>query len=179
MIRELKTKDLTNFLYYTSQRDRYSDFYITRDNKRLFLNDHKVAKKVFNNCLKHGDKCLIFEESGQIRGILLLTGIADKFDRKYLKMFCDNSEVALGLIKALNWNYNYDLYVKLKKYNPLTEILLGTKNYNLFLKENLDIKRFRGFGFRYMGDRGQEGKEVFLYRKYNPRITSVKKEDRK
>lgn len=172
MIRTLKSKDLINFIHYSSQRDKYSDFYITKDNKRLFLTDLKISKKVFSNCMKCGDKCLIYEENNDIKGILLLTGFADKFHRKYLKIFAHKEIIISNLIKALNWHYNCNLYIKVKKFNPITEILLGTKNYNSCFQTNLNVNRFKGFGFKFKGSRG---KEVLLSRQYDPKFTYEKK----
>lgn len=156
MIRTLKSKDLTNFLYYCSGKDRYSDFYITKDNKRLFLTNYKICKKVFNDCLKRGDICLVYEENNEIKAVLFITGFADTFERKYLKILSDSQKYTSDLIKAIAWYYNKDLYVKLKKNNPTSEVLLGTKNYNYYFKENLNTKRFKGFGFRFKGNRGAE-----------------------
>jgi len=169
MIRIIKSKDFINFLDYCSQRDTYSDFYITRDNKRLFLNNLKVAKNVFFNCLKHSDKCLIYEENDSIQGIIFITGFTDKFHRKYLKILTNNQNDTFNLIRALNWHYNCDLYVKIKKYNPAIEVLLGTKNYNWYLKKELDEDRFRGFGFKFQGSRG---KEILLFRKFQKRTNN-------
>jgi len=91
MIRTLKSRDLKNFIHYCSQTDDHSDFYIVKNNERVFLSDPKASKKVFNNCLKCADKCLIYEENNEIKGILILTGFVDKFHQKHLKIFTDNN----------------------------------------------------------------------------------------
>lgn len=147
MIRTLKSKDLTNFLHYCSQKDHYNDFYITQDNKRLFLNNLKISKKVFYNCLKRGDKCLIYEENDSIKGILIITGYVDKFPRKYIKILSSNRKVLEGFFKILGWIYKFDLYLKVKKNNPI---------YNVS----------KEFGFKFQGSRG---KEILLFRKYRER----------
>lgn len=169
MIRSLNKKDLTNFLSFCSQKDRYSDCYITRNNKRLFLNDQKVCSKVFSNCLKHGDKCLIKEDQEEIKGILLVTGYADQYPRKFIKILAQDNQTIDDLLKSLTWTHNTDLYIKIKRDNPIQQIATGNK------------KDFRGFGFRFQGSRG---KEILLYRKYNEKFDYnkrpkfIKEEDR-
>ena len=115
--------------------DIYGDFYITRQNLRLFIKDNP---DVLFDCLKKGDK-IAFNE----KGIILIYGFADKSPRKYVKILTENPDNANHLLKILAWNIKVDLWAKVKKTNPLKEIL--EKN-----------------GFRYYKDRG---KEVLLLKK--------------
>ena len=101
MIRQLKSKDLKNFIYFCQNRDQFSDFYITKNNKRLFLNNPKVATQVFNDCLKSGDKCFVKEENDHISAILLIIGYKDKFNRKYVKMLTKKQDDCRDLFRFL------------------------------------------------------------------------------
>jgi len=125
--------------------DIYGDFYITKNNLRLFI---KENSDLLFECLKRGDK-IAFNE----KGIILLYGFADKAPRKYVKILTEDNDTANHLLKILAWNIKEDLFAKIKKNNPLKEIL--EKN-----------------GFRYFKDRG---KEVLLIKKYFSR-PFIKKE---
>lgn len=171
MIRKLKMSDRLNFLDFCSQREKYSDFYITKDNKRLFLSDLKTCNKVFNDCLKRNDKCLIKEKDGSIDGLLLINGYADKHYRKYMKLYSYDKQTIDDLIKTITWTFPTDLYVKVKNENPILEVLLGTRIYNLIFKKN-SRDSFIGYGFRLIGRRG---KEALLCRKYNFKYDYSKK----
>jgi len=116
--------------------DEYRDFYITQSNLRLFIkeNPHLLFK-----ALKKGDKIVYGEE-----GIVFVTGWSDNSKRKYLKVLSKDNNSADKLLKILLWKINTDLYIKIKKNNPLSEIL----------KKN---------GFYFKGDRG---KEILMVKKY-------------
>lgn len=171
MIRRIKTKDKSNFLFFCTTKDKYSDFYITTENQRLFLTDKKVCHRVFNDCLKRGDKCLVHEDGDTFNGIVIVNGYADKFSRKYMKILVKDSKTADDLIKNLTWEFPTDLFIKVKNDNPILEVLLGTKVYNAIFKQNSNGKYF-GYGFRLIGRRG---KEALLCRKYNERYDYSKK----
>ncbi len=153
MIRTLTQKDLINFIDFCSTRDRFSDFYITLDNKRFFLNNQKMATKVFYNALKHGDKCFIKEENGCIKGVALITGFSDKFGRKYLKIFSDDVIVIDDLLKMVTWNFEIDLNIKIKKDNPIGKIA-------------------QRWGFQFQGSRGTE---ILFYRKFDKDLAKSRK----
>ncbi len=164
MIRPLKQKDLLNFVLFCSQRDSFSDFYITKDNKRLFLNNQKIAEKVFNDCLKHGDKSFIFEEDSEIKGILLIVGYADKFDRKYIKVFAHEERIISALFKMLAWTIDSDLYLKIRKDNPILK----------FLEKPTNEKMTYRYFFILAGDRGANNERVLLIYKPDGRIKPLK-----
>lgn len=109
--------------------DYYSDFYITKNNLRLFLKDNL---SLFFDSLKQGDKIAYNKE-----GIIFVTGFADKANRKYIKFLVKNNQIADNLLKIINWNLKVDLWCKIKKNNPLLDIL----------KNN---------GFNFFADRGKE-----------------------
>lgn len=167
MIRPLKLKDLNNFVLFCSQRDKFSDFYITKDNQRLFLNDSKIAEKVCRDCVKHGDKSFIFEEDNMIKGVLLVVGYADKHERKYIKVFAHEERIVTALFKMLAWTIDSDLYLKIRKDNPIIK----------YLEKGIDL-RTQKMSYRYFfilaGDRGANNERVLLIYKPDGRIKPLK-----
>jgi len=120
--------------------DFYSDFYITKDNQRLFIKQN--LNVLFDN-LKNGDKIAYNDE-----GIIIVTGFSDNFDRHYIKFLTKDTKTAEDLLKVLSWNLKIDLFCKLKKNNVIINIL----------KEN---------GFIFLGSRGEE---ILLVRKFRELI---------
>jgi len=120
--------------------DFYSDFYITKDNQRLFIKQN--LNVLFDN-LKNGDKIAYNDE-----GIIIVTGFSDNFDRHYIKFLTKDTKTAEDLLKVLSWNLKIDLYCKIKKNNVIVNIL----------KEN---------GFIFLGSRGEE---ILLVRKFRELI---------
>lgn len=117
--------------------DIYSDFYITKNNLRLFLRENQ---DILFECLKAGDKISYSEECG----IIFLYGFSDNSNRHYIKILSKDSRSADKLIKIMLWELGgIDLYCKIKTNNPLAEAL---KKNNFIFK-------------------GSRGKEFLLYRK--------------
>ena len=129
--------------------DLYGDFYITKDNLRLFI---KENIHLLYECLKKGDKITFSEEEG----IIFITGWSDKAPRKYLKILAKNEHCADRLLKATLWRIDEDLFIKLKKNNPLIRVL---ENNN----------------FRFLGNRGKE--ILFCRKKWVARPTNKVKGD--
>jgi hypothetical protein len=161
MIRLLKNKDLKNFIYYCQNRDNYSDFYITKNNKRIFLNNPIVAKKVFNDCIKRGEKCYVKEEGNEIKALLLIIGYKEKDERKYLKILTQSKNDVKDLFSYLIWQkLPSNIFIKVHKKN----INFGrfdekTKRYNLSYA-------VRKAGFRVIAVREREvllKKEEYRY----------------
>jgi len=129
--------------------DIYKDFYITKNNLRLFISDNL---DLLYEGLKKGDK-IIFDEK---LGIVLVYGFSDNASRKYLKILAKDEDSANQLLKVLSWHLKIDLYAKIKKQNPIVKVL----------ERN---------GFRFLKDRGAE---ILLFRKYIPtKEIEPKKED--
>lgn len=122
--------------------DVYGDFYITRNNLRLFI---KENLNVLFDCLKKGDR-IAFNDAG----VAVICGFSDKAERKYVKFLTKNPDDIANFLKVIAWNLNSDLYVKIKKNNPQRTVL--EKNY-----------------FRFAGDRGKEILLVRRPRKYAER----------
>lgn len=118
--------------------DEYRDFYITKENLRLFI---EVNLDLFFDCLKNGDKIAFGDE-----GIAFITGWSDNFDRKYLKLLAEDIKSADKLLKVIDWHVKTDLYIKIKRNNKLLPAL---KAHNfVFLKprgkEVLYFRKYRG-----------------------------------
>ncbi len=127
--------------------DTYGDFYITKSNLRLYI---KENPEVLYKLLSKGDK-ILFDEEGE--GLAVIIGYAEKSPRKYLKLLAKNEKIADKIIKNVNWNVLEELYCKIKKTNPIKNILLKNR-------------------WKFAGDRG---KEVLLKRE---KIESPKKENK-
>ena len=127
--------------------DYHCDFYITKDNLRLFIKEN--ISLLFDG-LKRGDK-IAYDKSG----LAIVTGFSDKNPRKYIKFLVKNEKTANDLLRVLSWNLSCDLWVKLKRTNPIV----------LILKEN---------GFKFYASRG---KEILLVRKYI-KISSYNKKEK-
>lgn len=128
----VKKKDLAEILdLLLNLKDFYRDFYITKDNVRLFIKDNF---DVVLRDLKKGDRILWNEHV-----LAFVVGFADKNPRKYLKIVGRNlKEINRFLNFALKWNIpKVDLYAKMKKANKIVSVL--QKN-----------------GFQIIGDRGRE-----------------------
>jgi len=115
--------------------DEFRDFYMTKQNLRLFIKDNK---HLLFEALKKGDKVAFSEEDG----LVFATGWSDKANRKYLKILAKDSESANRLLKVLLWNIKTNLYIKIKKNNPILQVLQ---------KNNFVFK-------------GNRGKEILLVR---------------
>lgn len=156
MIRQIKAKDKKKFIYYCQKQDKYNDFYITKNNNRLFLNDSKHATLCVNQALKKGNKIFIAEENNEIIGVMLILGYADKMPRKYLQILSDNDKVTKNLLKYLFWTIDLDVYIKIKSNNPLKRILeknyfekIVTRDNEVLYIHKRFLKRIKKDGNRY------------------------------
>jgi hypothetical protein len=111
--------------------DIFGDFYITKNNMRLYI---KENKSLLFECLRKGDK-IVFDEDGQ--GLAIITGWSDKAPRKYIKILSKDLKITDKLLKIIDWNIPEDVYIKIKKNNPIKPILLKNK-------------------YKFIGDRGKE-----------------------
>jgi hypothetical protein len=124
------TTDVYDFLLDTL--DKFEDFYITKNKERLFL---KNNWKLIRSLLKQQEIYGIF--NNRLKGLMII--FKEKGFRSYVKFLSINNKYNRDLIKYLLWNYaGQEIYCKLKKSNPLFEIL----------KKKV---------FLPVGDRGQEG----------------------
>lgn len=134
-----KKEEIIILTHLEEIEDAFRDFYITKNNLRLFLKDNP---ELLSESLKAGDKLVYGDEEG----LIFITGWSDNSPRKYVKILAIDGNSADRLLKAMAWEIKTDLYIKIKKNNPLLAIL----------KKN---------NYRFIGDRGLE---VLLCKKYIP-----------
>ncbi len=108
--------------------DFYADFYLTKSNLRLFIKSN--IDLLFEE-LDKGDQIVYCD-----KGVLVINGYSDNRNRKYVKIICDDLKTGNKLIKTLE-KTEIDLFIKIKKTNPLKEVL----------EHN---------GFRFLKNRGKE-----------------------
>lgn len=160
MIRPVKTKDLQNFIYFCQTKDTFNDFYITKNNKRMYLTNIDVAKQVFKECTKYANKCFIKEENGEIKAVLLIIGYKDNFERKYLKILAPNKKDFEDLFSYLQWQNVKNLFAKVKITN--TNFVKFDKKINRYKPSYV----LRKSGFQVIAVRE---KEVLLKKEDNRR----------
>lgn len=110
--------------------DEYSDFYVTRDNIRLYIKDNP---EILINSMKKGNRIAFADEIG----IAIVDGYADNAKRKYVKILANSPKKAEKLLYIITKNVNDSLFTKLKKNNPL-------------------VKMFSNNNFKFKGNRGEE-----------------------
>jgi len=119
-------------------KDFYLDFYITKDNLRLFIKDNP---ELLEECLKKDEKIAFCK-----KGIAFTYGLKDERYRTYVKIVAEDKNTADKLLQVIDWNLKYEiLYCKVKKNNPIVNVL---KNRN----------------FKFNGSRG---KEILLKKEAN------------
>lgn len=130
MIRRLNYKDTISAYDFVSRiKDKYEDFYITRNKQRVFLTNLSLI----NNLLKYQEVYAV--DNGEIRALLII--LKEKGFRTYIKVLAEENDYIYDLLKFLNWNFNTEFFIKAKKYNPLVKIA-------------------QQFFFNFIGDRGTE-----------------------
>lgn len=118
-----------------SLTDLYADFYITKNNLRLFL---KENIDLLFEAVEKGDKLYSNDE-----GVLFVTGYSDGFDRKYVKILTANLDSAEKLLEELN-ELKTSLYIKIKKNNPIKEIL-ESKGFKFYKSRGKEILMKRNY----------------------------------
>lgn len=122
--------------------DTYGDFYITKNNLRLFIKDNF---DLMLDGLKKGDK-IAFDQNG----VALVTGYSDNSPRKYLKILTKDLKHVDALLKIVFWNLKEkEVYIKLKNNNPMLNLLLSKPC-------KKDKGRLIYSGFEFVGGRGKE-----------------------
>jgi len=117
--------------------DIYGDFYVTKNRIRYYI---KENLDLLFTCLENGDKVVCNES-----GVLVVIGYSDNSPRKYIKILSSDLESITSLLQDISTEVTEDLYIKIKKNNPI----------KLILQKN---------GFVFHGDRS---KEILLVKKYN------------
>jgi len=132
MIKKLKVPNKIDVYEFLSRiNDRYEDTYITVNKERKFLKkDWSLIEKVLEKQEVYG----LFQNG--LKAIMII--FKEKGFRPYVKLLSENSKYTIDMLKFLKWNFfEKDLYMKLKKENPLSEQIKKT-------------------GFVMIGNRGRE-----------------------
>lgn len=124
--------------------DLFGDFYITKENFRYAIKDNP---EMLIEYLNKGDKIAFCEN-----GLALVLGYSDNAPRKYLKILAKDDKTVLDLLKVLFWNVKDEIYIKIKKNNPIRKIIEKLKSGD---KKNPNL-------FSFVGSRG---KEILFVRK--------------
>ena len=134
MVKKLTKRDehtLFNLLYYL--KNNYNeDFYLTEDNRRYYVNDYDLLKKL----LKNTTEIYISDNGRDIEGIVLLwKSKGGDISRTYVKIHAKNEKIATKLMTVLLWNNGNELYIKINKISPYL---------NLLKKSNFKWYHYRG-----------------------------------
>jgi len=133
-----KNKHFSELIGFLAENNT-NDFYVTKENERLVIKDVDSLNALLQSCVD----IWIEDNSGSIDGIVAVWEArgGDKV-RNYVKLLAIDLTVASNLLKALVYNTNKELFIKIRKDSALLPIF---KNYN----------------FKFKNGRG---KEILLYR---------------
>ena len=109
-----KLADLVNFI--DSKND--FDFYYTKDNTRTYITDEYSLR----NFLRETVCNYVYKDQGTIKGIISVwPSIGGDIKRYYVKINADNPKIATDLFTILTWNFNKELFIKIKKDSKFVE----------------------------------------------------------
>ena len=126
-ITDIEKKEIDSVLNEIS--DVFSDFYVTKENLRLFI---KENSELLYDSLNKGDKIAYCD-----KGIIFITGWSDKAKRIYVKLLSEDESTIDKMLQVVLWNIKCDLWIKIKKNNPANQIV-------------------QKYGFKFFGSRGCE-----------------------
>lgn len=130
MIKRINIRDKNKYYQitdYLSSHFNYDFFYI-KDNSKIYPNDIDSIGKLFKET-----KIAYYSDGLDCDGIILVWQycVNDK-KRFYVKVNAKNSKIAKDLLTVLIWNFNEDMFVKLRKDSKLINTFKskGFKFYN-------------------------------------------------
>jgi len=155
MIERLNTRNKTDLHWlveFLNENNNY-DFYLTKDNSRLYIRDIQTLKLLFRESID----VYYQKEKGMFVGIILLWRSAGGGkSRFFVKVVANNKHIARDLLTVLLWNTTMELYVKIRKDSEFLQV-------------------FKSKGFKFKGGRGVQ---ILLQRKLRPSEAKIKsKED--
>lgn len=133
--------DLLLLLDFITETNDY-DFYYTKDNTRIYITDINNLKTFLRGTsIAYG-----YRNKGDYQGIIVAwKSIGGDKKRYYIKIKAKSKKVAQDLLTVLLWNFNKDLFCKIKKDSQFLEVM-----------------KFKGFRFE-----GSRGTQILLHRKPN------------
>ena len=136
-----KRSKLTEILNFIDRKNDF-DFYFTRDNTRTYITDES-SLKLF---LRENICTYIYKDRGDVKGIISVwPSIGGEIKRYYVKINADSPKIATDLFTILTWNFNKELFLKIKKDSKFVE-----------------CAKYKGFRFQ-----GSRGVQLLLQRKPN------------
>ena len=119
------------------------DCYITENNVRLYMTDISNIKKL----VRQASAIFELRERGDLKGLVgVWKSVGGGITRYYVKFVASKFKNVKDILTVLLWNFNTDLYVKIRKESPY-------------------VSAFKNKNFRFVGGRGCQ---ILLYRKYIP-----------
>lgn len=139
MIEKLTIKNFQDMkLFFEDVKDVYEEMYITKNKERIFL---KNNSSLICDVLKHQEIYGILD--GRLKAIMII--YKEKGYRPYLRFLAENNKYYKDLLIYLLWNFSdLEVYIKIKKSNPLLNYFVDVINKKYVPKKNFMIKGMRG-----------------------------------
>ncbi len=146
MLEKVNYKDrcrVTELFEFVNSREDY-DFYYFSDNSKNYVTDIPSLKKFLRLSVCN----YAYSDKGYYKGLILVVKDIVAGQKKfYIKMNAINYKVALDLLTMVLWNFNTDLYVKVKRNSRY-----------------IDVLKYKGFRFL-----DEKGNQILLERKATPK----------
>ena len=136
-----KNSKLAEIMQFIESNQDY-DCYFTHDNTRTYITDEKSLK-----CFLRETICTyVYKENGNVGGLISVwKSMGGDVKRYYVKINAASAKIAQDLLTILTWNFNKELFIKIKKDSKFVEV-------------------FKYKSFRFIGGRGVQ---LLLQRKPN------------
>lgn len=142
-----KIIELDWLVEFLNKNNNY-DFYLTKNNSRLYIRDRLTLSLLF----KESVDVFIKKEKGDYVGIILLWSSAGGGKKRFfVKLSAGSTSIARDLLTVLLWNAKTELFVKIRKDSPFLQV-------------------FKSKGFKFKGGRGVQ---ILLHRKFRPIETKI------
>ena len=111
-----------------------SDFYSTKDNNRVYIEDIQSLRELFRN----SRDAFELESNGECRAFCLVwKSKGGDTIRHYLKLIAKDSKAASDLLRGFLWNVNLELFTKVNKHHKFLDV-------------------YKKYGFKFIGGRGKQ-----------------------
>lgn len=147
-----KRSKLAEIMQFIDSNQDY-DFYFTKDNTRTYITDEKSLR-----CFLRETTCTyVYRDNGDVKGLISVwKSMGGDVKRYYVKINAQSAKIAQDLLTILTWNFNKELFIKIKK-------------------DSKFVEPFKYKGFRFIGGRGVQ---LLLQRKPNEfEFRTIQKEE--